>query len=310
MARQQPSDYSAFLHKLPLELRWMVYKHLLVPSTEILTKPKLKKRAPVIRVLPDGITGIDVDDKTRHIHPQILSTCKQIFEEAEPILYGHTAFSLHECGSAVWRSLAMGGIPNELRLCTVNFIKILYIDVNRSVFDSSLTTLLEHFPCLRTVQAVTTWPTMCLKTFLNGTRKPNNLEVFQELSQLPQIKHLTCSFHLDPEIMWNFVYDGDFDDILESWCSDAFDAHQAAVYSGNELVYSFTFHRYWMKQIQQEMSKRDVLNGVPLAWRFGTEVTIERGPTPFVELTVNVVQSHIPCEAMGHWGEMSRLEEL
>jgi len=88
----EKQEHCAFLTKLPLELRKMVYEHLLVCG-EIIT--------PDRQVLGEGrrmyleLNGVDYTP-AKGLDATILQSCEAIYHEAYPILYGQNVFEFQD----------------------------------------------------------------------------------------------------------------------------------------------------------------------------------------------------------------------
>ncbi|KAN0074360.1 hypothetical protein V8E54_008297 [Elaphomyces granulatus] len=85
------------LMELPVELRFEVYRNLLVSSED--SVPVCMEARPLARTPDSEGEGSDKDSssdfRTNGLHPNILQTSSQVFHEAAQVLYGENEFCMH-----------------------------------------------------------------------------------------------------------------------------------------------------------------------------------------------------------------------
>ncbi|KAF2667904.1 hypothetical protein BT63DRAFT_426752 [Microthyrium microscopicum] len=302
------SDTTISFGGLPPELRVMIYRELLV-----LPSKRQHSNTPIIKTQPDWSKGtefkacIHIHRETSGLFPQILRTCKKLKGEAEEVLYGENSFLIRLHG---W-----SGDCCLLSTRQANYIKHFLWMVYPSALPVSVAAILQQFPSLRTVRAISYWP--CTYSDIQSqemTKCDNSLGVIAHLSETLAIHSLICEFRL-PICVPDFGYNepsSAFQRAYDDWYPDAGGiALKNFKSSGGDETYeplqfghpcdstkppNFKFQRFWMKNIQAELFRRHMLVGVPIAWSFRTEVWIGLPLVACVDMTINMQQTHIPCE--------------
>lgn len=80
------------LMELPVELRFEVYRNLLVSSLPVCTEARPLARTPDSE---DSDEDSSSDFRPNGLHPNILQTSNQVFHEAAQVLYGENEFCMH-----------------------------------------------------------------------------------------------------------------------------------------------------------------------------------------------------------------------
>ncbi|KAF2668015.1 hypothetical protein BT63DRAFT_426857 [Microthyrium microscopicum] len=333
MVSTESPQCSGFLYMLPPEIRLIVYGYLLTAPPEPLTSNKPTRTEQDIVLGPcrdmsgDYVTdihggsqwthppcfdGFPYNIPPRRLFPQILRACKQIHEEAHEILYRHNVFRLYT-RSKVYPEKVECMVPRRL----TNFITTLHVPMEAAYYNEPLATLLGQFPALRTVHGKTSWP----QTYVSYQGRPNEqhevhtLDVLEELSQIPRIKKIKCFFELKYFHGSSQDEGSDCESVRGLWLPNTLPKQQVeADIDGKNPVRTlelanFIFHRWWRKQIQAELRRRDILQDVPTAWRFLTDAS-GRQPFPWVEMATGVHQDHIKCEIVDRHETITGTEEL
>ncbi|KAM7215840.1 hypothetical protein V8F06_008781 [Rhypophila decipiens] len=79
------------LNAIPVEIRLEIYNYLLVLHLQPPQTPSL-----ITTTSPNTPIHSFIDPTSPHLHPSILSTCRQIYHEALPTLYAQNIFLAHE----------------------------------------------------------------------------------------------------------------------------------------------------------------------------------------------------------------------
>ncbi|PIA91637.1 hypothetical protein CB0940_09589 [Cercospora beticola] len=130
---------------LPPELRNRIYKLCLIADSSIRCAGYL--RLDLGKVTSD-MSGWDTPPG---LVTNLLSTCKQVYQEAMPVLYGNNAFYLHSAG---YRSqFPLGNDPRQLPTPVQAMRKVHLGRSQNQVIAMRLLDLLRKFPDLDTVRA-------------------------------------------------------------------------------------------------------------------------------------------------------------
>ncbi|KAF2667906.1 hypothetical protein BT63DRAFT_415423 [Microthyrium microscopicum] len=308
MSASNVSPDCALLRKLPLEIRFMIYGGLLVRPSQ---GSSGKRPAFTLMVVTNNDRGYEAilqesrSSRSSRLYPQILCACKQIYEEAIPMLYEQNEFLV--INSTSTSNTDLRKLPSNLS----RLVRNVHLTTEPSSFLPPLSTLLSRFPHLQTVRVRSYWP----KTYYTprtgvSSEDPdkmsqNNLDGILDLSRYSRIKHLSCTFVLPQVIPGTDA--SEINDQLQTALNDWFPyATETAKFTANDLENSsvsiappsFRFHRKWMRQIREAFGRCGVLVGIPIAWRFETVVVNGQRPLPGLEMTVNKVQNRIPCEVI------------
>ncbi|KAF2671187.1 hypothetical protein BT63DRAFT_210065 [Microthyrium microscopicum] len=319
---------STGLFKLPLELRTIVYNFLLIGT-----------QSPHVNLFyclaadraPTQNTTMRLFLSSSPLHPKfnaevsILRTCKQVHEEATPILYQKNTFTVslqrtYQRHPPMWTPASW--IHRDINLLTLasyhaklfTRIKVFMDEMTGLVPD----TIMMLFPALRFIHPIS--------KFSDGHLRLRSREIgayaLHKFSTSPNLK-LTCSFGFN----WAEHCSGDegltadkerwFSQIIEYkkesngvvWDRLDDGSYQERVVN-RWYIPHFGPHRELMKRVKNALKEQGFDQNIPLAWKFRTITSDEKPLFLVIDLEMKKRQNYIPCEIVGAFGEISRVEGL
>ncbi|KAF2668017.1 hypothetical protein BT63DRAFT_457318 [Microthyrium microscopicum] len=305
MSARNSSSYCAFLEQFPLEIRRMIYVELLGALVHL---------APARDNTGGYVACIEQREppcERKVLSSQSLRTCKQVFDEAEEVLYQQNAFflspAIHKHYSGHFLSRGLRAMPYH----QMNLISIVRIDLIPTTFRFlSIEIVLDQLKSVHTVEAISTWPKRC-------DVKRNTLYTLKKLgekvNQTPRLR-LSCTFSI-PWLHkgWSTGCGRNFNKAHRHWLRCALGRPNIVTKALQDSTYveddtdtakdpvppSFSLHRYWMGLIKADFQRQETLPGVPIAWNFSTlKSEGSEDAIAWIKMTANMRRDHITCEIM------------
>ncbi|KAF2671186.1 hypothetical protein BT63DRAFT_210064 [Microthyrium microscopicum] len=302
----QNSSPNNFLKKLPLELRFMVYKHLLVSKVS----PKVGFNSPIDQQ-PGKIRFFINKDQTSsilNIDHSILRTCKQVYHEAIGILYSGNTFTIGSARTV----LANTGPTKSYILPSHNTNRITRVKVVVGQFHW---TCFEHLPSVRFVRPIS--------SLRDEHIRIRRYELAASLLQKIISSHdmnVACSFGFSfREGYWG---DSALEALTKDWIEEYIQFKNPVVKEYisplNPAIWHWHYayiptlepHRKIMEHVLEALQKNGYQQDVPLAWSFRTVTSDHDPPFIVVDLVTNKRRGHIPCKIIGTACGTSKVESV
>ncbi|KAJ8112759.1 hypothetical protein OPT61_g4950 [Boeremia exigua] len=187
VAAEIKEEKTTGLLALPLEIRLRIYEQLLVSR---LNHDRTKKPSSAVgrtnqkQILLHSIK----DPQNRTMEPALLRTCKQVYKEANPMLYSHNVFSISE-------PQQMTGLIRQIRFHNLSLIKSLHIWVPHMAtplpWIQLLQTLADNAHGLRRIELA--WGAVLDEGGSGSRGLGSDLDFVRALGQLRGLKELVIS---------------------------------------------------------------------------------------------------------------------